>query len=187
MIKFLLLILLFPSAYAKKYQFQDYDQASKAKEFVKFQSESTKFGILTTEFDGYAKEYDMQVSIKKNKIIKVEFSLNPKMIDTDNSSRDEKMREQTLEVEKFTTISFVSTESFELTPSSIEISGSLTIREITKKALLTLKISKDGEKWLIEGSTQISLKEFQIPNPSILIAKVRDQFDISFKVSIDEK
>lgn len=182
--KLLLFSLISIFAWSSEFQFQDYKAASESKQYVKFESESTKLGFVTTSFDGYAKKFTLEYDKNGKKINNIKVVINANSIDTDNSSRDEKMFEQTLEVKKYPAIVFTSEQMVDISNSKQNIKGFLRVRNTEKVVTLSLEvIEEDGVRYL-KGSTSIGLKEFKVPDPSIMIAKVRNKLDIKFKVKL---
>lgn len=185
-IVFLFLLINSSLLGAKEYQFNNYEIASSSYEFLKFESESTKLGIFTTDFDGYAKKYEVNFKRNKKYIEDISVVIESSSFDTDNSSRDEKMNEKILHSEKFETITFSSKNKINLEVLEQEITGNLVVRGVGQNIILKVVIEHSNESISIKGRTTISLKKFKIPDPSIAIASVRDEFDLSFRVKISE-
>lgn len=182
--RILLLILLSFVTWSKDFNYKNYEAASKSKEYVKFESESTKLGFVTTSFDGYAKKFKISYSLENQKISNINVRIDTDSFDTDNSSRNEKMYEETLEVKKYPAVTFNSQQMVDISNSKHSIKGFLRVRNIEKVVTLNLEVvKKEGESYLV-GTTSIGLKEFKIPDPSIMIAKVRNRLDIKFKVKL---
>ncbi len=180
-------ILLSLKVYPKSYHFSDYEQASQAVEFLKFESESTKMGFITTEFDGYAKDFELNFKKNKNIVTELFLVLKAESLDTDNSSRDEKMHESIIESKKYPAMTFALLKPFELKEGEIEIEGRLTIRNQTRNKKINLRVKKEADNsYSLNGTSHFSLKDFQVPDPSIAIASVRDQFDVKFSVKVTE-
>ena len=81
---------------------------------------------------------------------------------------------------------FKSNEKMSLKEGEVEISGKLKIKEVQKNVVLKLVIEKKENVFYIKGITEISLKDFKVPDPSIAIASVRDQHDLKFGILINE-
>ena len=173
-------------SYSKDYIFESYEGAVESQESIRFESESTKFGIFTTSYNGYAKSYNITYKKNVNVIESINVKIVASSIDTDNDSRNEKMHNSILDVSKYPEIIFKSLESLDLSKSKHEVVGTLKVRGVEKKISLLLNTVKTEEGILIEGSTSISLKSYGIPDPSIAIASVRDRQDIKFRILISE-
>ncbi len=183
--KFLFLLLFSLGVSAKDYTFSDYDLASESDEFIKFESESTKLGLITTSFDGYAKSFKTNIEKNNDSVNKVEVILNSKSIDTDSGSRNEKMHELCLSADKFPFVIFSTQEKIALKEDSGEFIGKLKVKDTEKPVKVVYEIYKKEDKFFIKGSTSFSLKEFKVADPSIAIASVRDNFDIRFNLEIN--
>jgi methyltransferase len=163
---------------------RDYKEAKGAQSFVKFESTSTKFSMLTTTFDGYAKDIVVRYDVSDNQITNIDVTIPAKSLDTDSIGRNEKMQASILESDKFPNISVISTDKVRLVEGEQTISMTFAIKDKKITKPVKLLISKNHEKFLINGSTTLGLKEANIPDPSIIIAKVRDSFDLSFAISL---
>lgn len=174
-------------ALAKSFHFDDYEAASKSKEFLKFESESTKMGFITTSFDGFAKDFEINYKIDKGFITEIFLVIKSQSLDTDNSSRDEKMHEQIIGSKKHPSIIFASGAKIPLKEGETTLKGRLTIQKVSKEKEIKLNIKKNEDgTYLISGESFFSLKEYKLPDPSIAIASVRDQFDVKFALHIEK-
>ncbi|WP_372655209.1 YceI family protein [Halobacteriovorax sp.] len=182
----LVLLIIFSKVEAKNYKFESYDQARNSHDYVMFESESTKLGFITTSYDGYAKDYDVNFKRDGDVLKDIEVRINTSSFDTDNSSRDEKMYESILEIKKFPHMIFKSNNKVILNEGVVEISGELRIKEVEKNIKLKLTVEKKGASFYIKGLAAISLKDFNVPDPSIAIASVRDRHELTFGISINE-
>ncbi|ATH07103.1 hypothetical protein BIY24_03865 [Halobacteriovorax marinus] len=183
---FFVFLITFSSAGAKSYKFKNYEEAKESHEYVMFESESTKLGFITTSYDGYAKNYEVKFERDGDVIKDIEVKINTSSLDTDNSSRDEKMRKTILEVKKHPYMIFKSNDRIDLKEGKLDISGKLKVRDIERVLTIKLVIEKREREFYIKGLTSISLKEFRVPDPSIAIASVRDQHDLKFGIKINE-
>jgi polyisoprenoid-binding protein YceI len=184
--KYLILLFIVFSTQAKDYSFKDYETAKNSAEFLYFESESTKLGLITTDFRGYAKKFKVETQRQGNSINKVKVILFTKFLDTDNSSRDDKMYESILLVEKYPEITFSSSQTIKLQEGTANVKGLLKIRDIEKEVTLNLNIKNTNQAFQITGESSLGLKEFTIPDPSIAIASVRDRFDLKFRIMIEK-
>ncbi len=181
---FLLLFLTF-LVQAKDLKFKNFDEAKKSKEYLFFESESTKLGLITTSFEGYPKEFQVQIIKDSNFINNVVITVNSNSLDTDSDSRNEKMYTLCLESKKFNKITFTSNQRIPLKEHVGKFQGNLTIRDKTLMKTIKYKIYKKEKSFYIKGSSSFSLKEYGIPDPSISVASVRDTFDVKFDLKIE--
>lgn len=160
----------------------DYEHAKNNIAFIKFESTSTKFGVFSSTFDGYARDIMIRYELTNNEVSKLEVEIPVKGLDTDNNARNEKMYNEVLDSTNHPTISVSSAEKISLQPGEKVIDMTFLVKgnKVSKEVKLT--ITKENGKILIKGFTTLGLKELQLPDPSIAIAKVRDIFDLSFVI-----
>ncbi len=164
------------------YQFKDYNEAKKSSNFIKFEGQSTKFGLITTTFNGYAKEFKVHYDLSGNQLNELDVKIAVKGLDTDVSSRDDKMLNQILDMSSYPDIQAKIQEKTTLSEGGQVIYMVFNVKE--KKVIKPVKVSiekKDG-KFFITGNTILGLHELGLPDPSIVIAKVNENFDLSFAI-----
>lgn len=179
----LLLILNSPlNAEEIHYQFKDYKEARQSENYIKFESTSTKFGIMTSTFDGYAKDIIIKYRLNGKVVEHLETIVDSKSLDTDVDSRNNKMFNSVLETDKYPQIKIVISEKITLSAgkSQVDMIFFIKDKQVTKKVDYVVEV-KDG-KYLIQGQTKLGLGELGLPDPSIVIAKVRDLFDLKFSI-----
>lgn len=114
-------------------------------------------------------------------------------ITTNNSLCDNRMKNETLSVSKFPKITFkvskiaiISNKISIDNTINLKMLGDLTIREVTKKVEIPVKINvaKDKTSAVVEGNYKVNFNDYNVPDPSILIAKVDPIVDLSFKLKV---
>jgi polyisoprenoid-binding protein YceI len=124
--------------------------------------------------------------------VRVELSLPVALFNTDWQSRDEKLR-KVMASEIFPKVSFVAERlTGDCRPEKItadawcraEMQGVLTIRDSTKKLLLAAEISRSAETYVVRGEVPIRWEEFNVEDPSILIAKLDPVVTITYQTQI---
>lgn len=158
-----------------------YDEAKKQTTWFKFSGESKKLGLFKTSFDGYARKASLSYKEGENALEDVVLEIDASALDTDNSSRDNKLREQGLSTDKFPMIT-VKISSIKTNVSIQEAPGEMIVRGKTLPIKITIK---KGEGGSFEGSSSFRLSEAGIPDPSIAIASVNDEFQINFQVKLN--
>lgn len=166
------------------YQFNNYDEAKKSDNYVMFESASTKLGFITTIFNGYAKKIKINYDLKDKKISHLETTIEAQDLDTDNSSRNNKMFNTTLEIEKYPVIKVVINETVSLTEGEHVAEMQFFIKDKQVSKQVHFLVEEKNGKYLIHGSTLLSLKELGLPDPSIVIATVRDILDLKFSITL---
>ena len=128
--------------------------------------------------------------------IKGSFRAPISSFDTNSESRDEKMRkvmhEQQHPFVDFVIVSFdgvkcdPKTLSNE-TPCEAAIEGDLTINAITKNVLLKTFVTKKNDAYEVSATTTIKWNEFEIEDPSILVAKLYEDVNIQIDLLLSSK
>lgn len=162
----------------------DYKNAKNSKTYLKFDGKSTKLGIITTDFDGYAKKFSITYNLAQNILDQVKIKIDAKSFDTNSSSRNEKMNSLCLESEKYPEIIGTPLTPIDLTIKEQNIVVDFLILGQSHKIPMKLYIEKQSDLYKCKMTGNFSLKEWNIPDPSIAIAKVRDQFDLTFETFI---
>ncbi|MEA9355780.1 isoprenylcysteine carboxylmethyltransferase family protein [Bacteriovorax sp. PP10] len=188
MIPYFLILLLtinLPlSAEEIHYQFKDYKEAKKSENYINFESTSTKFGMINSTFDGYAKDITVKYHLNGKVIEHLETIIESNTLDTDVDSRNQKMFNSILETDKYPQIKIVINEKVTLSEGEhqVEMIFFIKDKQILKKVSYVVEV-KNGKFW-IYGKTALGLKELGLPDPSIIIAKVRDLFDLKFSITL---
>ncbi|MES1240046.1 MAG: YceI family protein [Acidobacteriota bacterium] len=98
----------------------------------------------------------------------VSFTVQAKSIDTDNDDRDNHLRSPDFfDVEKFPTWSFTSTSVKAVDADTLEVTGDMTIKGVTKKTTIQVDVlgsvkTPRGEKAGFETAFKLDRKEFGI-------------------------
>ena len=168
------------------YSFKDYKEASVAQNFLKFNGSSTKFKIVTTEFDGFSKNFSLTYDIQKGFLENVKFTIDASSFDTDSSSRDEKLREKCLLAEQFKEIKAELVGKLALKEATdLTMEFNLTIKDKTITRPLKLSLIKTEGGYRVTFSSDFSFVEAGIEDPSILVAKVHETFYLSGSTEIN--
>lgn len=166
----------------QSFTYKSYEDALKAPNYLKFDMESTKAGLLTTSFEGFVKTFKVKHE-KLNDLIKgleVEFMINA--LDTDIEGRNEKMHDKCFGKDQFHKI-VVKLNDFK-SNSSGDVSAKIKIRGEWKAIVVHVNAKMKGGHLLLEFKSEVGLKSLGIPDPSIFIASVRDRVDLSGKVAL---
>jgi polyisoprenoid-binding protein YceI len=144
--------------------------------------ESTKAGFITTGFTGVVKKFNTVFNWNGEEFSNTLLKINVKDMDTDNGSRDDKMNEQTFSSDKLPQLVVQIGGPLKAGVHN-NVEGLLTVRGKIKEITLNLEITISEEKdYVIKGTSQMSIKALEIPDPSIFIASVRDRVDLSFQI-----
>ncbi len=117
------------------------------------------------------------------------------LFDTDSDLRDDRLQE-VMAAKTFPEVRFISTRlSAECEPTLVTrdgscrgtLSGSLTIRDVTKEVSLPTFIRDTAKGYRAEGSLAIRWEDFHVEDPSILIAKLEPVVTISYHTTIPKR
>lgn len=118
--------------------------------------------------------------------------------DTDNTSRDERMREVLesnsfpsvkLQIHKVLGLEEVVAGSVSLDaqhPLPVVLEVSLSIKDVTQKFQIKAEISAEANRYSLKGETKIRWDSFGVEDPSILVARLHKEMLIHFHVSLSE-
>ncbi len=127
--------------------------------------------------------------------VEVELRVPVKLFDTDSDLRDDRLGE-VMAVETFPEVRFASKRlSKECEPTVVTrdgscrgtLSGTLTIRDVTREVSLPAEIRDTANGYRIEGSLPIRWEDFHVEDPSILIAKLDPVVTISYQTTIPKR
>ncbi len=113
-------------------------------------------------------------------IQQVEVSVPVRSFDSGNRARDRDMLEVT-EADKYPTVSFVSSNISEHN-GNLTVTGELTFHGITREIQFVAQQQRQQQRLLVTGGFEISLEEFRIKRPSILMMKVKDNLQVDFNM-----
>lgn len=115
--------------------------------------------------------------------------------DTDNESRDEKMR-RIMQADKYPYVEFVITafdasrcapEKFvEAGSCQLSVMGNLTINNVTRNITVQASAERRGETIRCIGTTSIKWSEYDIEDPSILVAKLYEDVEININLILSK-
>ncbi|MBI5638701.1 MAG: YceI family protein [Nitrospinae bacterium] len=115
-----------------------------------------------------------------------------KGLDTDNGRRDEKMRNECLEAEKYPNITFETTGMENLPPLpfngesfSALVKGKLTIHGVTRETAIPVTVKRTDKGALIAGSVPVAfIKDYNIVDPSIFVFRVEKEAKVIFSLAL---
>jgi hypothetical protein len=183
--KYILLLLLSFSALAlqNKISSQTYDEAKAKTTQLEFMVTSTKVGIFTSYVYGYVKEFNYFAARAGNTLtnMKVEFSVNS--MTTDHGDRDEKLHNLCMSSDKYPMLVMTIPGPLKLEEGlPQELEGVALIRGKQK----TFKVQAVYTKKLVVLNSTWSLKEMEIPDPSIAVATLGDDIKIKVQINLEK-
>jgi len=132
------------------------------------------------EIVGTSKDIDCVIDVDDatQTISHASFTADVMSFDSGNSNRDSHAME-ILEALLYPTVSFEST-SIVPNGSTLDVTGNLTFHGVTRPVNFSaVKTDSDGAM-NVQGKAKVSLTDFKIPRPSLLMIPVKDTLSISF-------
>tara|TARA_R110002072_G_scaffold534_6_gene3945 strand:+ start:122945 stop:123484 length:540 start_codon:yes stop_codon:yes gene_type:complete len=170
----------------KAITYSNFEEAKAAPTQLKFIVESTKAGIFSSDVDGYVKSFSYSYNFdKKNMIMRnMEIKFKAQSMDTDGESRDEKLHNLCMSYKEYPEVIVkVQGPLFLKDAKSRTYSGVAIVRGKEKNFKITISQKLENGQLKVTGNTSWSLKEMEIPDPSIAIAKLSDEIRIQFQIN----
>jgi hypothetical protein len=180
----LFIITLNVNAFEVQVRHENFDAAQLGANIgaISFRSESTKLGVITTSFEGRVLEFVVKGKLKKDQIEDVLVEIPVLKVTTDITARDEKMWNDIFEEKIFPTIKV----RFPMIPHGYHGILKAQIEMKGKHYDFPLEIKSQFESSILKilGKGRLSLKALELPDPSILIASVKDEFELNFEMEL---
>lgn len=167
--------------------FENFNDAKKSESYLKFVVESTKVGLFSSDVDGYVKKFTAKVDEDKNQLSNMVVEFPVDSMDTDSESRDEKLHNLCMEKTSFPTFKITIKGPLKIEGKKQIVDAILTVRGKEKIAPISLTLSENEGQIQAMGKSVLSLKELEIPDPSIAVAKLSDDIKIEFKIYVTKK
>jgi polyisoprenoid-binding protein YceI len=186
----LLSVLLFLVSFSEaknlteKFSYQSYEEARNGDNLIEFHMESTKAGLFTSSFIGVIKKFTMLAQVEQNQLTTATFDFAVLDMDTDHQSRNRKMYDKCFNHEQYPRINVAFTTPAIIGEETL-IDAIMTVRGAPQRIKILLDTRKTGKTLLVSGSSEVKLSALQIPDPSIIVASVRDLVEIQFKVGLE--
>ena len=177
-----------PTSFATLTGDYTFDTAHSRLGFVARHAMVTKVRGSFNEFEGSAK-----IDGENPANSSVALTIQVASVDTRNEQRDGHLRTNDfLDIEKFPTITFTSTEIKHLGGDDFEVTGDLTIKDVTKQVTLPLEFQGTAtdpfgnQRIGFEGSTTIVRSDFGVNYNAVLETGgvlVSDKITLEFEIS----
>lgn len=142
-----------------------------------------------TEGVGRTSAITGSLTIVDEQVVAAEFTVDMTTLKSDSTRRDRQVNTRILDTAKFPTATFVLKEPILLTPEalagsdfSVDITGTFTLRGVTKDIDLTLIARLVDDVIEVNGSIEIVFTDWSIPDPSISSILVVDRGLLEFLV-----
>jgi polyisoprenoid-binding protein YceI len=122
--------------------------------------------------------YRLEFDAAKKEIKRVEAQVDVTTFDSGNSNRDSHAME-VIDAISFPDVKFVSS-AITQTGDSLHVAGSLTFHGVTKEIVATGSAQWSQNRLRVQGAFDLSLTEFSIERPSLLMLPVEDKLSFSF-------
>jgi len=153
---------------------------------LQFSVTSTKVGLFSSDVPGYVKNFNVKYDIRNEMMIQnanISFAIDS--MDTDNTTRDEKMKNLCLGMSQFQRIEVRINKPFSLKDNDeFNIPGEVLIRGKWNPVTMNIVVKKMEKELMLGISSQWSLQKLSIPDPSILVAKLSDEIKINATIYI---
>lgn len=166
-----------------------WNQVSSSSSYVKFKVESVKVGLFTSIIAGYVMKYNYSGELSKDgksiESMKLEFDVLS--MNTRQTDRDDKLHNQTINHKVGPKIEIQFLEKIEASAKSpATVKGKMKILgKLHPFSAQVLFNNDSGDSVEISGSATFSIKELiklGVKDPSIIVAKVSDTINVSFKI-----
>jgi polyisoprenoid-binding protein YceI len=171
---YLLMSLIFISgsfAFAQLKQLQ----AVKKESYITYKLTHPLHEIESTSKDAYCV---ISADVNKKEIKSVSVQADVTTFDSGNSNRDSHAME-VIDAISYPDTRFVSS-SILRTGDSLKVYGKLTFHGITKNIVITAYSKWSNDKLNVAGNFDISLTEFKVSRPSLLLIPVNDTLKFTF-------
>ena len=111
---------------------------------------------------------------------KIAIAMYVRDFDSKNSNRDNNALE-ILEVLQFPKIKFFS-EEIEWKDNEVKFGGELNFHGIELRKKITAKANLKQNNLLLEGSFDLTLSDFEVPLPSFMLRKMKDEIIIKYQL-----
>jgi polyisoprenoid-binding protein YceI len=138
-------------------------------------------------FDAVSKDvyYRADIDAVKKEIKKVVAQVDVTTFDSKNSNRDSHAME-VIDAISFPYVTFTSTSVVQ-TGDSLQVAGKLTFHGVTKDIVLHGTTNWTQDKLVVDGKFVLSLTEFKIERPSLLLMPVSDDLHFELKAAFTIK
>ena len=111
---------------------------------------------------------------------KIAIAMYVRDFDSKNSNRDNNALE-ILEVLQFPKIKFFS-EEIEWKDNAVKFGGELNFHGIELRKNITAKVNLKQNNLMLEGSFDLMLSDFEVPLPSFMLRKMKDEIIIKYQL-----
>ena len=140
--------------------------------FAGFRVQEQLVGIGAKTAVGRTPEVTGSITLDGTTVPKATFEVDMTTLTTDDGRRDNAIRTQAIETERFPTATFTLTQPIELgaipadsTAIKVNATGDLTLHGVTKSVTIPLEAQRKGEVIAVVGSLEIPFGDYSISQP----------------------
>lgn len=177
--------LVTAESFEKEIKHKTFEEAQKAQDIV-WTVESTKVGLFSSDVDGYVLNYKYSGNLDKENLILRNMTLTfpISQMNSDSASRDNKLHNKCLGKDQYKNIVVKLTGPIFLKEKRQRVyDGTVLIRGKNKPFKIKIKPSISNNHLVLVAQTTWSLKQLEIPDPSIAVAKLSDDIRININIS----
>jgi polyisoprenoid-binding protein YceI len=161
-----------------------YKEAEKSQNYVRFDMQSTKLGMLTTGFTGFVKEFDISAEASTEGFKNASITFQAVSLDTNVGARNEKMWELCLDYKKHPQMKLKIDGTVPLSDTSSTLQGTLDVRGESKPVSVKIKTKEVNGQYVVDGESDMDIFELGLPDPSIFVAKVDPKVKLTFHLAV---
>lgn len=173
-------------AHTINYSFGSFDEANTAPNFIEFKMASTKLGLFTSHFNGFARKFSINYELEGQNVKTARITLPIEHFDTDDDGRNQTVRGDCLNVKKFPEVTVLIADPIPLDGQERTVPAIMNLRGYDKPITIRIRAVREGRKIVAEINGQFSMRELDIPDPSMVVAKLRDQIDLKARLEASE-
>ena len=155
-------------------------EADKKESFITYKLTHPLHEVEATSKDAYC---IIEADIQNKEIKSVFVQVDVTSFDSGNSNRDSHAME-VIDALSYPVSTFQSS-SISQNGDNLIVSGKLTFHGITKEIMIPVNLTWSKDKLVVDGGFDISLTEFHVERPSLLMIPVKDNLEFTLSQSFN--
>jgi len=169
-------------AFESKGTATSFEEAAKAKNFLRFSINTKKLGLFKSQVTGYAKKFSAEAKLEGLSLASARITFPIRELDTDLYARNDQMWNSCLGLKDHPEME-VRLPSLSFTEGkAVTANATILVRGKEKPLPVELTFSKTNGHWLVKGNAHTTFEALEIPDPSIGVASVDGPIDIEFSL-----
>lgn len=133
---------------------------------------------------GRTEQVTGEVVVADGVLTEAQIEVDMASIATDQPPRDGYFRDQAIDVRKFPTGTFTLTEPADLDGATVQLTGELTIRDVTREVTVDAQVADSGGTVQVVGSAPITFTDFGVTAPSLGFVTVEEDGFVEFDLRL---